>query len=143
MPPISYTTPNRKETACRLTAMASRRRANGSDARNSKSILWSRESSTSATETSSCGLSRPLAGRRVAAVLASLEDSLRKHCGMPQRFLRGIPASTTTNTDVPANRGRLDAGRTLNRCATFPSNRRWKLTRTIRRRPDETNPLDK
>lgn len=83
----------------------------------------------------------PLAGCRVATVLASLEGSLRKRCGIPQRFLRRIPALTTTNTVAHANRGRLDTGRTSNRCATFPSTRRWKLTRKIGRRPDESDYL--
>ena len=64
--------------------------------------------------------SRPLAGRRVAAVLPSVEGSLRKRFRIPKRFLRRIPASTATRTEAFASRGRSDAGPTQNSSATFP-----------------------
>ena len=67
-----------------------------------------------------------LAGRRVAAVLPSVEGSLRNSFGMPKLFLRRIPASTVTRTGAFASRGRSDVGRTRNPSATFPSTKQWK-----------------
>ena len=74
-------------------------------------------------------LNRPIAppcGTPRAAVLPSVEGSLRNSFGMPKLFLRRIPASTATRTEAFASRGRSDAGPTRNPSAPSPSTKQSK-----------------
>ena len=62
-----------------------------------------------------------LAGRCVAAVLPSVEGTLRNCFGITKLVLRRISESTETRTDAFASRGRSDVGLTRNPSATSPS----------------------